>query len=94
MNDLIHFDPINLVTMLFLSIAAIVTVRNTVSLHTKWIKKHDDECIEQRKINNEILTELKISNASLHEIAKSNVHRIDRIENVMDRKVAADFLAK
>ena len=85
MQEFLHFDLVNLVGMVVIAIAAWVSMKNTLSWHTTWIKKHDQECDEQRKINNKILTALQTTSAHLATLTEGHEKRIDRLERTEDR---------
>ena len=80
-----HFDPLNLIVMLVLAIAAWVSMRNTIAWHTKWISKHDADCAEQRKANNQILTEIQKTNVHLATLTEGHERRLVRLEDASDR---------
>ena len=81
MKEFFHFDPVTIIILLAGFIATWTTLKKDSGWHTSWIKQHDAECKEQRKANAEILTALQIGNAELKGIAKSNVDRLEKIEN-------------
>ena len=85
MSEFLHFDPINLVVVIVGIVAAWVTLRNDSKWHSTWIHEHSKECDEQRKANNKILTELQTVNAQFATMAQAHDHRIDRIEQHLDR---------
>lgn len=78
MKELFHFDPVNLVAILVIAIAAWVTMRNTLTWHTAWIRKHDEECDELRQKNGQILTQLLVTNEHLKVLVEANAQRLDR----------------
>ena len=89
MESLFHFDPINLFVVVAAAIAAWVTMRNTSSWHTTWIRKHETECGEQRKLNSAILVELQKTNTHLVTLTEGHEKRIDRLEAADDRARAS-----
>lgn len=83
--EFLHFDPITLLVLIVGLIGGWTTLKNNTSWHSKWIRKHDEECNEYKVRANEILTELKVSNERLAQIAVNNTQRIERIEHQMDK---------
>jgi len=86
-DQLLKFDPVEVVVIALGFIGTWVTLRNDSKWHTAWIKKHSTECDEQRKANNEILTELRTSNAHLCTLTESHHERLVRMETRIDAKL-------
>jgi hypothetical protein len=86
MVDLTHFDPITIGIIVAGFIGTWAVLRNDSKWHSDWIKKHSAECDEQRLLNTAIFTQLKESNARLTVLTEGHDHRLERIENQMDRK--------
>src|SRR4051812_11173354 len=57
-----HVDILTLLVVAVGVIGTWYTQKATLKWHTSWIKKHDAECDEQRRMNNTILIELRTSN--------------------------------
>ena len=74
MDELLKFDPIEVIVIVCGFIGTWYTLRADSKWHTEWIKKHSTDCDEQRKANIEILTE------GHHE-------RLGRIETRIDTKL-------
>ena len=89
MGEFLHVDLLNLVALVAGIIVMWTTLRNDSKWHTAWIRKHDTECDEQRKVNSRILTELQTANAHLATLSESHGSRIERIENQMDHAKGA-----
>ncbi len=85
-GEWLHFDPITLAVLIAGIIGGWYTMKNSTTWHTEWIKKHDAECEEHRKVYNHILTELQISSGRLTEISSHTAHRVERLEALFDKR--------
>lgn len=85
MSSFFHFDPLNLVTVLFLAAVAWTKMGDRIHWYGKWIEKHDRECDENRKALTVLFTELKTANSKLLTLTEAQDYRIARLEAQADR---------
>jgi hypothetical protein len=98
--EVFHLDPVNLIVVVAGFIVAWFKffrksdqVASTVTLYGEWIRKHDKECDEQRRITSTILTEMKTANAHLATLTEGHEKRLDRLENAADRELSREARA-
>ncbi len=84
--EYLHFDPVTLLVLILGFIGTWVTLRNDSKWHGAWIKKHAKDCEDLNASYGKMFTELQVGNAKLGQLAEQSAHRIDRIENFMDRE--------
>ena len=87
MDELLKFDPIEVIVIVCGFIGTWYTLRADSKWHTEWIKKHSTDCDEQRKANNEILAVLRASNERLCALTEGHHERLGRIETRIDTKL-------
>lgn len=85
MKELLHFDPITLLVLIGGFIGTWTSLRKDSSWHTQWIQKHSEQCDEQRKQNNDIITSLKASTAQLVTLTDGHHERMNKIDDEVVR---------
>ncbi len=85
MKELFHVDPITIILLLTGFIATWTTLKKDSGWHTSWIKKHDQECDEQREANTKLFTALQTTNAHLATLTEGHEKRLDRVEKYVDQ---------
>ena len=83
--EFLHFDPVNVLVVAVFAVGSWYTLRSETQWHSMWIKKHDDECDSQRKLNSELLAELRTSNVHLATLVEGHTGRLDKVDGEIIR---------
>ena len=84
----VHVDPVNIAVMVGLAIAAYRSVYKDVSIHARWIEKHDEETSARQERWQQSMNQLIATNARLVTLTESHQDRLNRLEDHEDARTA------